>query len=144
MNHSWKKFQLFFNLMWVLLLIGFLYHEGPEGMPIKEIAKNGVRGTLSNIFLFQETKVLKLAADNFFGKQYFFSLQRVRKLLSSDRHRFLSLFVSIRVYKHYRSGLKFSFWTLEVLVLRVWKRPLSLSPVVFSSLSELAVPKKKI
>ena len=67
-------------------------------MPIKEIAKNGVRGTLSNIFLFQETKVLKLAADNYFGKQYFFSLQRVRKLLSSDRHRFLSLFVSIGVY----------------------------------------------
>ena len=56
------------------MLIGFLYHEGPEGMSIKEIAKNGVRGTLSNIFLFQETKVLKLAADNFFGKQYFFSL----------------------------------------------------------------------
>ena len=70
--------------MWVFLLIGFLYHKGPEGMSIKEIAQNVVRGTLSNIFLFQETKVLKLAGDNFFGKQYFFSLQRVRKLLSSD------------------------------------------------------------
>ena len=128
--------------MWVLLLIGFLYPEGPEGMPIKEIAKNGVRGTLSNIFLFQETKVLKLAADNFFGKQYFFSLQRVRKLLSSDRHQFLSLFVSIGM--HCKSGLRFSFWALEVLVLRVRKRPLSLSTVVFSSLSELALPKKKI
>ena len=82
MNHSWKKIQLFLNLMWALLLIGFLYHEGPEGMPIKEIAKNG--------------------------------------------------------------GLRFSFWTLEVLVLRVRKRPLSLSTVVFSSLSKLVLPKKKI
>ena len=92
--------------------------------------------------LFQETKVLKLAADNFFGKQYFFSLQRVRKLLSSDRHQFLSLFVSIGM--HCKSGLRFSFWALEVLVLRVGKRPLSLSTVVFSSLLELALPKKKI
>ena len=111
-------------------------------MSIKEIAKNGVRGTLSNIFLFQETKVLKLAADNFFGKQYLFSLQRVRKLHSSYRHQFLSLFVSIRMYC--KGGLRFSSWALEVLVLRVRKRPLSLSTVVFSSLLELTLPKKKI
>ena len=43
-----------------------------------------------------------------------------------------------------RSGLRFSFWALEVLVLRVGKRPLSLSTVVFSSLLELTLPKKKI
>ena len=128
--------------MRVFLLIDFLYHNGPECMSIKDIEKYCFNFPYYHFLLFQETKVLKLAADNFFGKQYFFSLQRVRKLLSSDRHQFLSLFVSIGM--HCKSGLRFSFWALEVLVLRVRKRPLSLSTVVFSSLLELALPKKKI
>ena len=141
-NHSWKKMHFFFNLMWVFLLIGFLYHKGSECMSIKEIEKYCFNFPYYHFLMFQETKVLKLVADNFFGKQYFFSLQRVRKLLSSDRHQFLSLFVSIRMYC--KGGLRFSSWALEVLVLRVRKRPLSLSTVVISSLLELALPKKKI
>ena len=67
--------------MWVLLLIGFHYHKGPEGMSIKEIAKMLI-GEIDAIFFCFISKSLKIS--RFFGKQYFLPLKRVRKLLSSD------------------------------------------------------------
>ena len=71
----------------------------------------------------------------------FFSLFLMIKTLSSGQEWFLRpYFPLIRGVFLLRSGLRFSFWALEVRESKVRKTPLSLTEMAFSSLSDWALP----
>ena len=93
---------------------------------------------------FQEIKIRPFQD---FEKKAFFSLFLMRKRLSSGQKWFLRpYFPLIRGMFLLKSGLRFSFWALEVPEPRVRKRPLSLTNMAFSSLlvRALPVPETKI
>ena len=93
------------------------------------------------------TKNLKIGQRGNFELGPFFSLFLMRKRLSSGQKWFLRpYFPLIRGMFLLKSGLRFSFWALEVPEPRVRKRPLSLTNMAFSSLlvRALPVPETKI
>ena len=86
---------------------------------------------------FQE---IKIGPWEGFEKKAFFSLFLMRKRLSSGQKWFLRpYFPLIRGMFLLKSGLRFSFWALEVPEPRVRKRPLSPTNRAFSSLSVRAL-----
>ena len=128
-----------------LLSFKVVSHMGPEH------ASREKKLQMVNFFIFVHENVYRIRFQEIkiggFEKKAFFSLFLMRKRLSSGQKWFLRpYFPLIRGMFLLKSGLRFSFWALEVPEPRVRKRPLSLTNMAFSSLlvRALPVPETKI